>query len=338
MYAEKDLVKLWQHLEYQPCVGSFSVEIPARHSTKHARPRAPRVATVELRFVAFTLNPPKRLSSKLPDLAMYAIYVREKAPPAGVPPLEWMLLTNLPIENFAQAYEKGQWYCLRWRIEIVQTQMTKRDGFPLRAGGHDVADFHLAVADDDPINEQCGQLSTLSKRQLVECRADAVAKGLDAMGQGGHIHLLLCLEIELAQLLSQPLLGLSHLLVFAFEFVPTDDGGQIDLQQARLLPFQLRQGLPQRLAPGVEGVRQPLPALGPCQFMSNQSGLSQHPTEILPHERVQGMGRGIARRAAVVGSCAQGIASPPTSIVGIAGGEGAAHAGQLTLAATDQAA
>jgi hypothetical protein len=118
MYAEKDIVKLWKHLEYQPCAGSFTVEIPARHGTKHARPRAPRVATVELRFVAFKLNPPKRLSSKLPDIAMYAIYVCEKAPPAGVPPLEWMLLTNLTIENFAQAYEKVQWYCLRWRIEM----------------------------------------------------------------------------------------------------------------------------------------------------------------------------------------------------------------------------
>jgi len=118
MYAEKDLVKLWQHLEYQPCVGSFTVEIPARHSTNHARPRAPRVATVELRFVAFRLNPPKRLSAKLPDLAMCAIYVREKAPPAGVPPLAWMLLTHLTIENFAQAYEKVQWYGLRWRIAM----------------------------------------------------------------------------------------------------------------------------------------------------------------------------------------------------------------------------
>jgi hypothetical protein len=118
MYAEKDIVKLWQHLEHQPCAGRFAVEVPARRGTKHAPPRAPRVATVEVRFVAFTLNPPKRLSSTLPDLAISAIDVREKDPPAGEPPLEWMLLTNLPIENFDQAYEKVQWYCLRWRIEM----------------------------------------------------------------------------------------------------------------------------------------------------------------------------------------------------------------------------
>jgi len=118
MYAEKDIVKLWAHLEQQPSAGSFAIEIPARRGTKHASPRAPRVATVELRFVAFRLNPPKRLSAKLPDLAMYAIYVCEQDPPADAQPLEWMLLTNLTIENFAQAYEKVQWYCLRWRIEM----------------------------------------------------------------------------------------------------------------------------------------------------------------------------------------------------------------------------
>ncbi len=118
MYAEKDIMKLWQLLEDQRCAGSFAIEVPARRGTKHATPRAPRMAPVELRFVAFTLNPPKRLSAQLPNLPMSAILVREKDPPAGEPPLEWMLLTNLPIATFEQAYEKVKWYCLRWRIEM----------------------------------------------------------------------------------------------------------------------------------------------------------------------------------------------------------------------------
>jgi transposase-like protein/transposase Tn5 family protein len=118
LYAEKGIVKLWPYLERQPCAGTFAIEVPARRGTQHTTPPEPRVATVEVRFVAFTLNPPKRLSSTLPNLAMSAIYVREQAPPAGEPPLEWMLLTNLPIENFEQAYEKVQWYCLRWRIAM----------------------------------------------------------------------------------------------------------------------------------------------------------------------------------------------------------------------------
>jgi transposase-like protein len=118
MYTEKATVKLCSHLERQPCTGQFAIEVPVRRATKHTAPRVPRLATVEVRLVAFTLNPPKRLSSTLPDLALSAIYVREIAPPADELPIEWRLLTNLPIKNFDQAYEKVRWYCLRWRIEM----------------------------------------------------------------------------------------------------------------------------------------------------------------------------------------------------------------------------
>jgi len=49
---------------------------------------------------------------------MYAVYVFEADPPAGAEPVEWMLPTNLPATNFAEAQEKVEWYCLRWRIEM----------------------------------------------------------------------------------------------------------------------------------------------------------------------------------------------------------------------------
>jgi len=42
--------------------------------------------------------------------------------------------------------------------------MTKRGGFAFGPGGHDIADFHLSVIDDDTINEQYDQLSALGKR------------------------------------------------------------------------------------------------------------------------------------------------------------------------------
>jgi len=49
---------------------------------------------------------------------MYAIHVLESTPPAGEDPVEWMLLTTLPVTSFEEAYEKILWYCLRWRIEM----------------------------------------------------------------------------------------------------------------------------------------------------------------------------------------------------------------------------
>ncbi|RDD34615.1 Orf5 like phage WO protein [Wolbachia endosymbiont of Cylisticus convexus] len=39
--------------------------------------------------------------------------------PPEASPLEWMLLTNLPVNTFDEAVEKVSWYCLRWKIEIL---------------------------------------------------------------------------------------------------------------------------------------------------------------------------------------------------------------------------
>src|SRR5262245_29281256 len=309
------------HQDWGVCLRLRTHEYVCRASAPYFA-RLPLVLPGDRRFWPHVTFTQKHAVAGL-TLAMYW------APTATEP---WYLITTEPTCKLARAsYQK------RFRSEIVQTQMTKRHGFPLRAGGDDVADFHLPIADDDSIDEQGDQLSALGKRQMVQSRADAVAKGLDTLGQGGYIHLLLCLEFELAQLLSQPLLGLRYLLMFAFEFLPPDNGGQIDLQQAGLLPLQLCQGLAQRVASSLEDVRQPLPAPGPGQFMGNQGGRGQHPTQILPHQRVQGRGRGRARRAAVRGGGAQGIGASPTGIVGIASGQSAPRAGQLALAATDQA-
>ena len=45
------------------------------------------------------------------------MHVFEEEPPAGAEPLEWFLLTSLPVGNRAEAEEILQLYRLRWRIE-----------------------------------------------------------------------------------------------------------------------------------------------------------------------------------------------------------------------------
>ena len=47
-----------------------------------------------------------------------AIYCIEPNPPKGEAGIEWLLLTDLDVNTYAQAYEKIQWYCCRWQIEI----------------------------------------------------------------------------------------------------------------------------------------------------------------------------------------------------------------------------
>ena len=121
-YAEKGVKKLWEHIRKQPVSGSYAIEISKRSKTKHAKEREARTAIVSLRFNSFTLNPPRNNirhnTEKLPDIEMYAVYVQEKNPPDGEEAIEWMLLTNLPVMSYEDAYEKVWWYSLRWRIEM----------------------------------------------------------------------------------------------------------------------------------------------------------------------------------------------------------------------------
>jgi transposase-like protein/transposase Tn5 family protein len=121
-YAEKGVVKLWEYMNAKPNVGTTKVKITKKSTTRHAVQRKDRVAKLTIKVGAFLFNPPrnniKLRKGKLPDLKMNAIYVLEENPPKGEKPLEWMLLTNLPVANLEQAYEKIKWYCLRWRIEM----------------------------------------------------------------------------------------------------------------------------------------------------------------------------------------------------------------------------
>jgi hypothetical protein len=215
--------------------------------------------------------------------------------------------------------------------------MTKRDGFSLEARGDHIANLHLTAGDDDVIDEQFHQLSALGKGQLVQGGLQPPAKGLEPLGQGGDIHLLLRLSLELAQLLGQAVLGVRHLLSFAFELITPDDLGQVDLQQPGLLPFELREGFMQGLPSGLQGLGQPFAAMGTRQFMGDERGFGQDLAEILPDQRVQGPSRGKACGTALAPGRPQGIGPAATAIIGIAWGNRTPHTGQLALATTDQA-
>lgn len=46
-----------------------------------------------------------------------AVLAEEAHPPPGVPPLCWLLLTTMPVPDFATARQYVQWYSARWLIE-----------------------------------------------------------------------------------------------------------------------------------------------------------------------------------------------------------------------------
>jgi hypothetical protein len=66
-----------------------------------------------LRAATVTLKPPARCGYRLPVLNVNAVLAREDVPPDGKEPLEWLLLTSLPVERFEQAATVVAWYAVR---------------------------------------------------------------------------------------------------------------------------------------------------------------------------------------------------------------------------------
>ena len=50
-------------------------------------------------------------------LPLWIVRVWEPNPPKGTSPLEWLLLTNYPVDTLAAAKEVSTWYECRWIIE-----------------------------------------------------------------------------------------------------------------------------------------------------------------------------------------------------------------------------
>ena len=109
---------LFDQVRNAPARGDAKVEVQrlsARaKASKQARKdrRAARVAEVTLRYQQVALPCPGAAPVEL-----WVVHVREEQPPPEAEPLEWFLLTTLPVTSPADAMRILQWYALRWRIE-----------------------------------------------------------------------------------------------------------------------------------------------------------------------------------------------------------------------------
>jgi Transposase Tn5 dimerisation domain/Transposase DDE domain len=81
--------------------------------------RETRQAHVEVRAATVTLRPPWRPDRELPPVTVNIVLVREPNPPAGEPPVEWILVTTLPIDTPEQVRTIVEYYGVRWCIEIL---------------------------------------------------------------------------------------------------------------------------------------------------------------------------------------------------------------------------
>ena len=107
-----------------PCLYRCSVNVSAREpkikgdTRKRRQRRDARIAEVEVRATTVTLRPPHRPDRKLPEVTVNLVLVEETKPPEGETPIQWLLVTSLPIAESEQVRQIVSYYCIRWQIEI----------------------------------------------------------------------------------------------------------------------------------------------------------------------------------------------------------------------------
>jgi len=99
-------------LGLSPVLGTGVIEVPAGPG------RTARTAQVTVQAQVVTFRPPYRATGKLPRIKVNAVLVREVGPPPGEDPIEWMLLTTLPIAELADVQRVVHYYACRWEIEV----------------------------------------------------------------------------------------------------------------------------------------------------------------------------------------------------------------------------
>lgn len=106
------------------CLYQCSVNVSAREpkikgdTRKRRVRREARLAEVEVRATTVTLRPPHRPDRKLPEVTVNWVLVEETNPPEGETPIQWFLITSLPITESEQVQQIVSYYCIRWQIEI----------------------------------------------------------------------------------------------------------------------------------------------------------------------------------------------------------------------------
>ena len=91
------------------------------------------VATLELKYKRIKVCPPIGKQNQYPALCLTVIHASERDAPADREPIEWKLLTDLPVSSREQAIEKLKWYALRWKIEVFHKIL--KSGCKVEASG-----------------------------------------------------------------------------------------------------------------------------------------------------------------------------------------------------------
>ena len=99
-----------EEMAQEKCKGLHKVEVLDRHGRVTE-------ALLELRYRRILLRPPRAKQSRYRPIWLTVLHATERGKPRDREPIEWKLVTDLPVNSRAQAIEKLRWYALRWKIE-----------------------------------------------------------------------------------------------------------------------------------------------------------------------------------------------------------------------------
>ena len=75
-------------------------------------------AALEIRYRRIHVLPPIGKQKRYPALDLTVIHAKERGAPKGRKPIDWKLITYLPVRSNRKAIEKLNWYAMRWKIEV----------------------------------------------------------------------------------------------------------------------------------------------------------------------------------------------------------------------------
>jgi hypothetical protein len=100
-------VRATKCLEYKSVSVSLRRAKIAANTDKRQQSRDARKASVEVRATTVTLQPPYRFDRELPPITVNVVLVEDVNPPAGCQPIQWLLVTTLPIDTLQRVQEIG---------------------------------------------------------------------------------------------------------------------------------------------------------------------------------------------------------------------------------------
>ena len=117
----KDDTRANDVLAKTPATVFRSVHVNARAKHRHNTPihptRAQRGAELEVRWGSITLPRHRYHQDDAAEIVVTAVHVRERTPPPGEQPIQWMLFTSEQVLTLADATKIVDHYRARWLIE-----------------------------------------------------------------------------------------------------------------------------------------------------------------------------------------------------------------------------